>query len=97
MLICSERCLLPSCNACIQSLPLISFVLNSFIHYCIGDNLWYADYGFSARLKGKCSASKGTYTILYLEHYQEHIRAKGLSVYMLLILPNVFEVAVNKA
>ena len=30
-----------------QSLPLISFVLHSFLRYYIGDDLWYAHYGFS--------------------------------------------------
>ena len=44
-------------------LPLFSSVLNSFLHFCVGDNLQYAYHGFSARL-GKCRASKGTsYTI----------------------------------
>ena len=49
-----------------QSLPLFSFVLYSFLHYCIGDDLRYMHYGFSMRL-GKCRASRGTsYVVLTL-------------------------------
>ena len=33
-----------------QSLPLFYFVLHSFLHNCIADNLGYACYDFSARL-----------------------------------------------
>ena len=43
-----------------QSLLLFSFVLHSFLLYHVGDELWYACYGFSARL-GKCRASKGLF------------------------------------
>ena len=31
-------------------LPKVTFVLHSFLHYRIGDDLWYARYGFSVRL-----------------------------------------------
>ena len=46
-----------SSNACIMVLPkltFVSFVLNFFWHYCVGDNFWYVLYGFkvSAVLTG---------------------------------------------
>ena len=39
-----------SSNACIMVLSKLAFVLHSFLHYCVGDDLRYARYGFSARL-----------------------------------------------
>ena len=53
-LLCPEMCLFANCsssNACIMVLPKLTFVLYSFLHYHIGDNLHYAHYSFSARLE----------------------------------------------
>jgi len=33
-----------------QRLSLFSFVLRSFLFYCVGDDLWYTRYGFGATL-----------------------------------------------
>ena len=33
-----------------QSLPLFLFVLHSFLHCRVGEDLWYARYGFGIRL-----------------------------------------------
>ena len=51
-----RRALLPTAAALVlelwfyQSLPLVSFVLHSFLPYRIGDNLKDTCYGFSVRL-----------------------------------------------
>ena len=42
--LCPETCLFANCsnsNACIMVLPKLSFVLHSFLHNRVGDDLWY--------------------------------------------------------
>ena len=42
-----------------QSLPLFSLELHSSLHYCVGDDLRYAHYDFSARLSKHISERIG--------------------------------------
>ena len=54
-----------SSNASIMDLPKFNYALlvrHSFLDYCIGDNLHYLCYGFSARLS-ECSVSGGAFLL----------------------------------
>ena len=56
-----------------QSLPLFSFVLHSFLPYCVDDNLRYAHYSFGVRLEQEqCKPGGGSYIIL-TNNYKEKL------------------------
>ena len=71
-----------------QSLPLFSFVVHSFLHYCVDDDLRYARYGFSVRPDKYRTRSDSSNAILCLEHYPKCLKCNDLSDIPTILIDN---------